>query len=280
MGEPRQASPGLESGPGRRPAWIEDLSLTMHLVAYEVRKSNAGTALGLAWSAVEPVLLLGTYFFLFVVILQVEYNGPGGVMGHLLSMFAGLVPWLYLNGSIGIGLGSLNTHAALVKQINFPIHLLPLITVAQGTVEFLSSLVLLLVLGLIVGSLGTHTLILLPAAISLAVLLVGATSILSCYAVMFPDLQKLLPTFLRVVFFVTPVLYEPTMIPAHVRFVAIANPLAYVITPFRYAMFGNPDSAILTPMVDLFISFLVSGAVLALALGHRGYVRKTVVDYL
>jgi len=260
--------------------WREELSLTLHLVGYEVRKSSVGTALGLAWSALEPILLLGTYFFLFVVVLQVKYPGSGGVTGHLLSMFAGLVPWLYLNGAIGLGLNSLTANAQLVKQINFPIHLLPLISVAQGTVEFLVSLVLLIGLGAVAGCLGWHVLFLIPAVLALMLLLVGAASILSCYAVMFPDLQKLLPTALRVLFFVTPVLYEPAALPESVRFLATANPLAYVITPFRYAMLGDPSTVVIGPWQDLGILLSLSVGVFCLALAHRGYVRSTVVDYL
>lgn len=254
-------------------------SLWLHLVAYEVRKSHTGTALGLLWAMAEPLLLLATYFFLFAIVLGVD-GGQSRPLDMVLVMFAGLVPWFYFSNTISRGLSLLATHASLVKQINFPIGLLPFVTVAEVTVDLLITLGMLLALAWLAGGLALANLVLVPAVVILALFLVAVSAVASCYTVMLPDLQKLLPVMLRVGLFVTPVLYSPAAMSESVRWVAYANPLSYFISPFRYAVLRDPGVLMLGLWADLGVAAAITAAMVGVALLHRNYVRSVVVDYL
>jgi lipopolysaccharide transport system permease protein len=256
------------------------IELWSRIVAYEVRKSHVGSALGICWAVVEPLLLLSTYSFIFIVVLDTR---PGGRTGaeHALFIFSGLVPWLYFAGCLSRGLSVLNSHAPLVKQINFPIGLLPFVTIAQVTVELVISLLLLVLLGWIVGAASPANLLLIPAVVIFALFLVGLASITSCYAVMLPDLQKLIPTVVRIGIFITPVFWSPVNAQsAAVKFVAYANPISYFIAPFRYAVRQDPSDLLLGLGPDLAVACAITLTMLLLAYLNRGYVRRTVVDYL
>jgi len=65
---------------------INNILLSANLVFYEVKKAHIGTVLGFGWAVMEPLMFLATYYLLFVVILKVSYDGPGGSVGHLISM--------------------------------------------------------------------------------------------------------------------------------------------------------------------------------------------------
>ncbi len=257
----------------------ERLALWAHLVVYEVRKSYIGSALGLLWAVIEPLLFLATYVFLFVVILKVGGDGRSGAEMTIM-MFAGLVPWLYFANTISRGMSLLSAHATLVKQINFPIGLLPFVTVAQVTVEFLISLALLLGLAWAAGYLAVANLLLIPAVIVFALFLVAVSTVVSCYTVMLPDLQKLLPTALRIGIFITPVLYMPAAMVDKVRLLAYANPIGYFISPFRYAVLQDPEVFIVGMWQDLTVCCGLTAVMVVIAFLHRDYVRSTVVDYL
>lgn len=258
----------------------ETLETGLHLIFFEVRKSHVGSALGLGWAVTEPLLFVATYYFLFAIVLKVAYAGPGGSVGHLLSMFSGLVPWLFFSNCLGRGVAILRGHVALVKQINFPISLLPAIMVAQVSVEFVVSVVLMILLAAANGLVSASTLILVPATLLLVAFLIPCAYLLSCYDILLPDVGKLIPTVLRVGIFVTPVLYLPVDIPEKIRFLVFLNPMSYFIVPFRYAFLKSDEVLVYGLATDMTIALGIVVVVTAVAYLHRNFVRSTVVDYL
>lgn len=257
----------------------ERFALWLELVVYEVRKSHVGTALGFVWAVLEPLLLLGTYFFLFVIVLGVD-RGERRPVDVLVTMFAGLVPWLYFANTISRGMTLLPAHANLVKQINFPVGLLPFVVVAQVSVELLISLVLLLGIAWVAGSPAPANLLLIPAVVLFMSFLIPMAAVASCYTVMLPDLQRLLPAALRVGIYITPVLYVPAAMMDNVRWVAYVNPISYFISPFRYAVLQDPKVLLLGLWPDFGVAAAVTVVTALVAFLHRNYVRNVVVDYL
>lgn len=250
------------------------------LVIFEVRKAYVGSALGLAWAIVEPLAFLGTYFLLFAVILKVPYEGPGGSAGYLLFLFSGLAPWLFFNNCVARGTTILRAHAPLVKQINFPIDVLPLIVVAHIAVEFAINLTLLVLLAAAIGLVSWTALILVPAVLMLTVFCVAVAHILSCYGIILPDISRVITTLLRIGLFVTPVLYVPSAMPSAVKIIAVINPVSYLIVPFRYAFLPGEDVFVFGLWQDLAIGAAVVVVSVVAALAHRRFVRAMVVDFL
>lgn len=250
------------------------------LVIFEVRKLYVGSALGLVWAIIEPLSFLGTYFFLFAFVLDVAYTGPGGRLGYLVFLFSGLAPWLFFNNCVARGSSILQAHAPLVKQINFPVDLLPFIVVSQIGVEFTINLALLTLLSLALGLISPSCLLLLPAVVVLAIFCISIAHILSCYAILFPDLTKIVPTILRIGIFVSPVLYAPSAMPGGMKIVAIINPISYLIVPFRYAFLPGEDVFVFDILTDMAIAIAITLTVAFIAYRHRNFVRETIVDYL
>lgn len=271
------------AGPAPRTATsraLADMERAWSLMVLEVRKSHATSALGLAWSVASPLLFLGTYYVVFAVIMRVEYAGPGGSIGYVISMFSGLVPWLFFSNCLGRGGTILASHGPLVKQINFPIHVLPFVMVGEASVEFFISVALLLGLAAAAGLVSAASLLVIPASVILMAFLVPLSYLMSCYNVLLPDLGKLVPTALRVGIFMTPVLWLPTQVDAGLRLLVYLNPMSYFITPFRYAFLGSSDAMVLGLWADMLIAAAFAGVAGVLAWLHRGFVRRTVVDYL
>jgi ABC-type polysaccharide/polyol phosphate export permease len=250
------------------------------LVVLEVRKSYARSAIGLGWAVAEPLLFVGMYYFLFAVILEAPYDGPGGTLGYLLKLFSGLVPWLFFSRCFSLGAAILQTHGPLVKQINFPIHLLPFVSVAQSSVEFIISLGILFCFSLAAGLVTTNLLILPPAILLLSLFLVGTGYMLACYNTLLPDLAKVIPTILRAGMWITPVVYLPSDFPDSVRWIAEINPLSYLIAPFRHAFLPGVNAFVFSPLTDMLIATGITAGTLLLAWCHRNFVRRVVVDYL
>jgi lipopolysaccharide transport system permease protein len=264
-----------------------------HLISYEVRRSHAGTALGMGWTVLQPLLLLGCYFFLFAV-LRVPTNAPEGTLGKVAVILSGIVPWLFFMRCFSNGLGALPNHAQLVRQINFPIGVLPFVTVGIFTIDFLVGIAMLLVVVVAQGWLGWGTLLLIPATIVQAAFLTGLTAMLAPLGVMLRDARNLLPVIVRLGLFLSPVLYIPGTIPGRFQWVMYVNPMTYFIGLVRFGTFGTTEVPIratahgteyaplnLLPPAPTFAIALACA--LATAIGGYlcwGYARRVAVDYL
>jgi lipopolysaccharide transport system permease protein len=260
-----------------------------HLIVYEVRREHAGTVLGVAWAVLQPVSLLACYFFLFAV-LRVPENAPHGPLGKVAVILSGVVPWLFFMRCFSNGLGSLNNHASLVKQINFPIGVLPFVTVGVFLIDFCVGLCLLLIVVIIQGWVGWATLMAIPMTIVMAAFLCGLAALLAPLGVMLKDIHNLLPMIVRLGLFVSPVLYIPGTIPQRFHWIMYANPMTYFIGLLRYATFGTQYVAVKTnevtpinllpPLPSLGIACGCALVLGTIAYLNWGFVRRVAVDYL
>jgi lipopolysaccharide transport system permease protein len=260
-----------------------------HLIFYEIRREHAGTVLGMAWTVFQPLLLLACYFFLFAV-LRVPENAPSGPLGKVAVILSGIIPWLFFMRCFTNGLGSLGTHATLVKQINFPIGVIPFVTVGVYLIDFCVGVGLLMVVIVTQGYIGWATLMIIPTTIVLVAFLIGLAALLGPLGVMLKDVRSLLPVVVRLGLFVSPVLYIPGTIPQRFHWIMYINPMTYFIGLMRFSTFGSEHVAVKAHEVTS-VNLLAPGPSLGIAAGcaiivgllaylRWGYVRRVAVDYL
>jgi ABC-type polysaccharide/polyol phosphate export permease len=252
---------------------------SLQLILFEIRTSSAGSVLGMAWAVVQPLLLLAAYWFLLTV-LGAKQLGPGGTSAQVLLLLSGLVPWLFIARSISRALTSLTQHGALVRQTNFPLGILPFVSVGVQGVDFLVGLVVILVLAAAGGFLSWPALLVVPVALLLAIFLVALSVLLGPLAVMLRDLRRLLQVTLRAGMFLTPVLYLPDALPDGASVLAYANPAAYFIGLLRYAVSGTEDALLIDLPADLAIVTGLTLALAAAAYALRGSAWRMAVDHI
>jgi lipopolysaccharide transport system permease protein len=257
--------------------------LLLHLIVHEVRREHAGTVLGLGWALVQPLLILGAYFFLFTV-LRLAKHAPHGQLGEVAIILSGIVPWFYFMRSFAHGLSTLDQHAQLVKQINFPVSVLPFVTVGINLIDFAIGLVLLLALTIWQGWISWWALMLLPTLIVMTAFLVSLGALLAPLGVMLRDLRNLVPLVVRLGLWLSPVLYLPGTIPQRFHWVMYINPLTYFLGLIRYSAFGlsfgRERVALVTPLVSMGVAVGVTALVAVGAVLSWRYVRRVAVDYL
>ncbi len=264
---------------GRVGTFATRRDLAIELVRHQVRRTYAGTLLGSAWAVIQPLLLMGGYVFLFTV-LRVPKQLPEGTLGVLGIVLSGLVPWLFISRSITGALSAYPGHAALIRQINFPLGVVPFITVGTALIPFVVGLAALVVLSAVAGWLSWATALLLPAALLVAVFMVASAALVAPFGVLVRDLRALVPPLMRIALFLTPVLYLPDRVPQAAAFLPYINPASYFIAVVRYAVFRRSDVTVIGPAEDWAVAIGATLAVLVLALLNRGFARRHVVDHL
>ncbi|MDX1645015.1 MAG: ABC transporter permease [Thermoanaerobaculia bacterium] len=216
------------------------------LVSRDLKARYRGSALGFAWSLLNPLLLLGVYSFVFGYVFvqgRAELVDP-----YALFLITGLFPWVWVSTSLLEGTVSLSANAGLIRKAVFPIELLPMVPVVANLIHFLLAVPVIagaLLIGRYLGkSVGGVEAVLLPAVILLQLpMIAGMTLALAALNVHFKDVRDLLANLLQLLFFMTPILYplEWVSFPVLQAGIRWANPfspftLAYQELLFRGAV--------------------------------------------
>ena len=248
--------------------------LFLNLYRRELRVKYRGSILGVAWSLVNPLALVGVYTLVFSVLWR-AFTIPH----YPLFIVSGLLVWIFFQSSLQSASASLLGHANLVKQVKFPRQLLPLAVVGTTLLSFGVMFAVILPLNLIVVPATRSTF---WAAILLSFPLIalvsGLSIVLAAATVVFRDVEHLLVTMLLPWFFLTPVFYTFDQLPRINDKPWLADILHYgnFITPPLLAIrdplfFGRFPSAGDT-------AYSIGAALVALALG--AFVFRRVDDQL
>jgi lipopolysaccharide transport system permease protein len=237
--------------------------LLWEMTQRDVFERQAGLAFGSFWVIGQPLLMMLVYVVVFSFIFTVRLNVHDSGLGYTAFLMAGLVPWLAFQEALGRAPTVILESRSLVKQIVFPIDILPLKVVLSTLVVLGVGLAFPLGLMLFDGTARPLFWLLLPIPIlSHLALAIGFTYALAAAGVFLRDTRNIVQLFLMVGLFLHPILYAPGMVPAKLEFVFYLSPLSHNIWIYRDAVLGqlaHPSSWVLGPVT----------AFLALVLGYR-----------
>jgi lipopolysaccharide transport system permease protein len=199
----------------------------------ELRVRYKGSALGLVWSIVYPLGMMGVYTLVFSVLWKTARNIPH----YPLFVLAGIAVWGFFQAAVQLGTGALLGSADLIKKVWFPRELIVAAVVLSQIVSMAVMLAILVPADLIIVPETARTLPLaLPIIAALVCLTLGFSWMLAVANVFFRDVEHLLGVLFLPWFFLTPVLYGLPQLPA-------ASQHPWLIHLLRYA---NP----VTPYVE------------------------------
>lgn len=217
--------------------------LFLALTEREIKNRYIGSAGGLLWAFLHPLLLLGIYGLVFRLVFKVSIPELGE-RPFVEFVALGLWPWLAFQESVQRGTQVIQNNASLVKKVAFPHELLVYATTtATFAIHMAGFAVVLLVLALVgqgfsYGGIGSGLL-------SLLLLFVLANALALSFAafqVFLRDLDQFMPSVFMVLFYATPILYPLSLLPEMLRDAMAWNPLVYFISPLRDALiFGSPS---------------------------------------
>jgi ABC-2 type transport system permease protein len=241
---------GARSSALPRLDWLTGYSeLLRTLLRREIRVRYKGSALGIVWSLVYPLVMVAVYTLVFSVLWKSAKNIPH----YPLFVLSGLAVWGFFQASVQLGTASLIANGDLVKKVWFPRELIPAASVLAQTTTVAVMLAILIPADLIVVPETAKTMPLaLPILAALICLALGLAWLLSVLNVFFRDIEHLLAVMFLPWFFLTPVLYGLDQLPA-------ASGHRWLIDLLRY---GNP----VTPYVEGFRATLLQATVPGAAL--------------
>lgn len=202
------------------------------LVMRHVSMRYRGSMLGFLWSLLNPLCLMLVYSLVFQYYIRFS-----AVEHYAIFVFCGLLPWTWLASGLSEGTASIVASGHLITKSMFPAHILPVVAVCTTLINFLLSLPLLFLFILAAGLPLHLTMLALPALILLqAIFLCGVVLALATLNVRFRDVQHVLSNALTLLFFLCPVVYPVSTVPAKWRFTMELNPIALFVQSYQHIL--------------------------------------------
>ena len=225
------------------------------LVKRDFQQRYVGSAAGWLWGLVHPLVLLGSYTFIFSVCLKMKPGANQVTQNYPMFLFAGMLPWLLFSETVQRSSGSLVEQAHLITKTVFPAEIIPVSIFLSSLISHLLALLLAMFAAIVAlrhFSLGVAVL---PAFMFfLGLFAIGIGWIVSSLQVYLRDTAQIMMVILTLWFWVTPILIDESQFPRWAEFALRVNPLAYIVRAYRELLLGNG----LPPWPDFAITFAFS----------------------
>jgi homopolymeric O-antigen transport system permease protein len=183
--------------------------LFLNLFRRDLEVRYRGSVLGLFWTLINPLVLMGAYTLVFSILLKAE-----SIEYFPLFVLVGLLPWVFFSASVQTATTTLVGHSYLVKQVRFPRQLLPFSVVGTNLVTFFAMLFVILPFTLaLIPETRTTFWVTLPMLLPLIALTAGLALVVACANVVFRDVEHLVAALLLPWFFLTPIFYTFDTLP-------------------------------------------------------------------
>ena len=242
--------------------------LIQSFVKRDLQARYKGSAIGLFWSIIHPLIMLLLYTFVFSTILKIRLGVGEGTEYFAIYLFCGLLPWNAFAEGLSRSTGVILEHANLIKRSVFPSEILPVYPVISGIVNELIGFGILLAGLALTAHPFTPTMLALPVVLLFQfALTMGLAWIIAGTTVFIRDLGQMLGVILTLWIFLTPIFYPPSLVPADMRFLLTVNPLYAVVEAYR--------SLILRGQLPHWgsLAYLALCAVVVFAVGYRAFTR-------
>ncbi|GAB2531217.1 ABC transporter permease [Rufibacter soli] len=230
----------------------QELWAYRHLLAGLVKRyfllNYNQTVLGPLWILFQPILTLVTYVLVFNKLVGIST----GALPPVVFYASGIVLWNFFSDSFTGTSNTFRENIQLFSKVYFPRIVMPLSVVSTQFLRFLLQLVLFLVVlvyySVVVGFdfRLSWNLVWLPVAIALIGLFgLGLGLLFSVLTAKYRDINNLVALGVRLLMFVTPVIYPVETIPENLRWIVQLNPLTSLFELFRFSLLGQ---GVVTPL--------------------------------
>lgn len=198
------------------------------LVDRDMKLLYKRSALGIAWTLINPLLQLAVFSFVFRSVI------PINIPKFSSFAFSGLLIWTWSQTALFQATGLITSNKALIRQPNFPTAILPVVTTMTGLIHFLLALPVLIIFLAVDGVRPSSVLFVLPLLMVIQfVLTVGLAYPLAALNVTFRDTQHTLGVLLQMLFYLTPIFYDLNSVPKEFQPLYQLNPMVPLIEAYR-----------------------------------------------
>lgn len=229
--------------------------LLTFLVWRDIKVRYKQTILGVVWVIFQPLLSMILFSLLFGKLAGIPSDG----IAYPLFAYSGLLFWNYFSATLSSTANSLIANSSLVTKVYFPRLIIPASASLSGLLDLVISSVFFA--GMLVFYHATPHIALMaigPLLLSAVfVLAVGCGLWLSALNVEYRDFQHVIPFFVQIWMFATPVIYPSSLLPERFRWLIYLNPMCGYIETLRSTAIGNQPVNLTSLTIAITVTILI-----------------------
>jgi lipopolysaccharide transport system permease protein len=193
-----------------------------------------GSALGIAWAVLTPIVMIAIFTFIFAGIFGARFGAGHSHWDYALYLFCALLPWTMFQESVQQSSNTIVAHANLVKRVVFPLETLPAAQVFAALGNQLFATIALLIAILAVRQNLQLTALWLPLLLIPQLLFaLGAAWLIASLGVFLRDIAQGITLLLMAWMYLTPIIYPESIVPERFRWFIEINPFTSLVRSYR-----------------------------------------------
>ena len=247
----------------RRPSWIEEAgnlwryrSLVHELVIRDIKVRYKRSVLGMVWTMLAPLLNMIALTLVFSAILKTA------ISNYPVYFMCGQIFWAFFSQTTVSAASQTQASNDLAKRMFVPRSVFVAAAVGGGLVNLFLSLVPLILIIVVTGFPFHATWVFLPIPVFILTLFTtGIALLLFTFCSRFADVREMYGVLVQTWFFLTPIVYEPSIVPARFRVWLSLNPMYHLIQVFRKPIYDGvmPSAELIVVSLGFSVVVLVTG---------------------
>lgn len=208
----------------------------------DLRSRFERSRLGAIWMILQPLAQVAIYALILSRILAAKLPGIDNRYAYVIYLMAGMVAWALFSEVLTRSLTMFVESGNLMKKIVFPRVCLPLVTAGSALVNNLLLLLAAACVFALVGHPPSWNMLWLPVLIAVNLMFaLGIGLILGVINVFVRDVAQVMTVVLQLLFWLTPIVYMPTIIPERLQTLLALSPMYHIVSDFQSViLYGKP----------------------------------------
>lgn len=210
--------------------------LILKLSLYNLKSTYARHYLGVFWLILMPILQAAVFWFVFGVGIR-RPRGDVGDLPFIVHLLTGIFPWSFVTACVTGGAMAILSKVGLVTKMKFPSSILISITILGNIITLFFTTLIIIVISLVndysspIYYLGFFYFLIATVAFTF-----GLSLILSAIVIIIRDMKNVIQNFMRLFFFMTPIIWTLETATPIMQVVSEYNPFTYLIMTYRTAL--------------------------------------------
>ena len=218
----------------------------------ELKAESSRSFLGFFWWILEPVLYMVAFYIVFALVFQ--RGGPDFVP----FLLCGLIVWKWFGSVVSGSANAITSNSALIRQVYIPKYLLPVTVLFNSTMKFLIVMCLFILFLLIYGIAPETVWLSLPIVIIVQFLFIACIAgFVASIVPLMPDVKLILDNVLMLLFFISGVFFDISLVPENVKVYLALNPMAVIIESYRAVLINGNWPNFIALGIVFFVSMLM-----------------------
>lgn len=216
----------------------ENIHRSVSIAKYEILEEMRESKLGIMWNVINPLIQIATYLFVFG--MGIRGSQPVDGVEFFDWMIVGILVWFFISPCIRGGVNSIYSKSTIITKMKFPISILPTTVVLKELFSHFFMMIILYIILLIRGMKPSvynfQIIYYMICAIIFSIALGLVTSVLNMIS---RDVKKIVNASMRILMYLTPILWTMDKLPPAVQKIMKCNPIYYIVEGYRDSFFYN-----------------------------------------